>query len=122
LTTAQFIFGEQECLNRFGMGAGAAYPIQDRVFFDVFHPTDTADAHPFSDHGETLDDFAFWGLAIVEDRPCSLAERSSTFLAAIPLPPLPAIAKFDDIRFCLLRLAFPVERTSWIWTKIAHLG
>lgn len=90
------------------MRTSASYPVQDRVFFDAFHPTEAADAHPFGDQGQALDDCAFFAFAIVKERPCSLAERLATRLAAIPLASLAAMAKFDDIQVCLPRLGFPV--------------
>lgn len=108
LTTAQFIIGKEDRFNGCRMRTSTPYPVQDCVFFDPFHTTETADAHAFGDQGQTLDDFPFGGLALVKERPSSLAERLATRLAAIPLASLAATAKFDNIRFGLPRLRFPV--------------
>ncbi len=66
LGTTDSILIHQDRFYRSGMVCGGAQPLQNRVFFEAFGATDTADAYPLRQQRQSFQDFLSRCLLAVE--------------------------------------------------------
>jgi hypothetical protein len=80
-------FLHQYVLNLIGMLGCFSQPSQDGVFLDPFDPGQCADAIPFCQERQHLQNLFFFGMLVVEDRTFGFGECLAASFALVTLYP-----------------------------------
>lgn len=114
-------FLHQHIFDLFSMLGCFSQPPQDGVFLDPFDPGQCADAIPFCQERQNLQNLFFFGMLVVEDRTFGFGERLAASFALVTLYPTRGFAKLFKVRFWLIALQLPIIWASCVWTEIFGL-
>jgi hypothetical protein len=122
LASLDLELGHQDLFYRLGMLSCFSEPGQNRIFFEPFDSGQGADAIPFGQQGQGLQDFMLGCPLAEEDRPGRFGKGLLARLASIALNTLLGLAEFDDVLLSLTILKLSTAQTSFVWTEISGLG
>jgi hypothetical protein len=121
LTSLNLELGHQHLFHRFGMLGRFSEPGQNRVFFEPFDSRQGANAIPFSQQGQSLQNLMFGCPLAEEDRPGRFGKGLPARIAPIALNTLWALAEHDYV-LLLIVLKLSMVWTCLVWTEIAGFG